>query len=465
MNPNILLIISDEHSPFTMGCYGADFAQTPNLDRLVAEGTLFENAYCNFALCVPSRNAFMSGLQCHKIKAYDNGAPLASDLPTWAHMLTANDYRTQLTGKMHFLGPDQLHGFQKHTNEHAAQIAGFRWGEEVGDGTAYVHFSKLHIVDSPADHGFWQQELGIRDTAVKFLDDPPTDQPFCLTVGINYPHYPQVCDRKVYESYDGVDIPDPIPAENLHPRNDFFGNTVWGCDKMTAEEHRAGRQVYLSMVTMLDQWVGDILDALDRSGQRDNTIIIYTSDHGDMWGNHGLWGKNYFYEDSSHVPLIVSGPAFGIEAGRRIATPVSLLDLYPTMRDAGGIDWDVPLDGRSLWPALTQGKTLEDVPVYCEYYASDVKGPERMVRYQQYKLNYYDQQGMELFDLAKDPHELSNEIDNPDYADVRQDLLAMLMDGWDPEAIAADIRVEQNRRTLLGQAVKKSRQAGYVDAI
>jgi choline-sulfatase len=175
-----------------------------------------------------------------------------------------------------------------------------------------------------------------------------------------------------------------------------------------------------------------------------------------MWGEHNCWGKNTFYDDSAKVPLIVSGKRFGIKENQRIKTPVSLLDLYPTFRDMAGIDdWMVPLDGRSLWPALIGEGALTDQPVFSEYYSCDTKGPERMVRYKNFKLNFYYRQGMELFDLESDPHEQINREADPDYQEIKNELLEMLLKNWDPDKIYRDIVIDQNRRTLLGEAIKK----------
>jgi len=468
--PNILFLISDEQSPRTVGCYGADFMRTPNLDRLASQGTLFENAYCAFPLCVPGRNSLMSGQQCHKIKAYDIGSPLASDLPTWAHMLARAGYRTPLHGKMHFLGADQLHGFEEHLHEKEHGIDGFRWGEETGDGTAYECVTKIHFTDTLKSVGRRDYNLtwdtASRDSAIAFLDARKGDpEPFCLTVSFNFPHYPLVVDRDVYESYADANIPPPVTGGWRHPRNDHLADNVWGFNKMTEQQTRASRQAYCAMGTMLDAWIGEVLAALGRSGHADNTIIIYTTDHGEMWGEHGMWCKNCFYEDSARVPLIISAPGLGV--GQRVAAPVSHLDLYPTLRDiVAAADWKVPLDGRSLWPLVTgQAAPDADRPVFCEYHACDVRGPERMVRWHQYKLNYYHNWGMELFDIECDPNELVNRIDDPACREVVARLLQMLMDGWDPIAIDADIRIEQNRRTLIGESMRRQKAGGFSSGV
>ncbi len=456
--PNFLIIVSDEHAPQTMGCMGADFARTPVLDRLAARGTTFDNAYCNFSLCVPSRSSFMSGLLCHRIEAWDIGSPLASNIPTWAHMLRAQGYRTIMDGKMHFIGPDNLHGFQEHWHEGIHKVSGFRRGEETGNGTGHGCWSRVRVED---DDTFTTGDLPKRDDAVRFLDTHPAEQPFCLCVGFGFPHYPLHCSRSAFDLYNDVEIPPPVPRESLFGRNVHWSDTVWGFDRFTPEQTRQSRQAYLAMVTMLDGWIGQVLEALERGGHAENTVILYTSDHGDMWGEHGLWGKNLFYEESARVPLIVSGPQLGVREGARVDTPVSLLDLFPTLRDAAGVEgWNIPQDGRSLWAACTQGAALPDIPIFCDYYACDTQGPERMVRYRQHKLNYYHRQGMELFDLETDPRETRNVIDDPAYATVKERLLAMAFADWDPDAIDAAVLRDQNRRTLIGDALQSSQAVG-----
>ncbi len=467
-SPNFLFIITDEQSPRSMGCYGSGFVRTPHLDKLASQGTIFDSAYCAFPLCVPGRNALMTGQQCHRIKAYDIGSPLASDLPTWAHMFKREGYRTELHGKMHFLGADQLHGFDVHTSEERHELCGFRWGEECGNGTAYPIFRDIIFLDDLPEnprryHNHTLDQLALRNS-LEFLDGQSSDSdPFCLTVGFNFPHYPMIVDRAIFDSYGDVEIPEPTPGDTRHPRNIHLGDKIWGFDRMTPEEHRRSRQAYCAMGTMVDSWIGEVLAKLDEKGLRENTVIVFTSDHGDMWGEHGMWGKNTFYEDSARIPLIVSAPAFGVPSGRRISTPVSHLDLYPTLREAFGVEgWDVPLDGRSLWPALTRGVELPDEPVFSEYYSCDVKGPERMVRFKHFKLNFYYGQGMELFDLEKDPAETVNRIDDPGYAPIRAELEAMLFEDWNPEAIRKDIVIDQNRRVLIGEALaKQGKQNSY----
>lgn len=444
--PNILILMSDQHTARLMGCAGAEFVRTPTMDRLASEGVRFRSAYCAHPHCVPSRASFMAGLQTYKMPCYDNGSSFRSDLPTWAHMLRNAGYRTIMNGKMHFVGPDFYHGFHEHINEHHCHIGGFRWGEEKPDATAgRRYWADLHFEGDPVFERRMEGEQALVRDAAAFLRKEAHEEPWCYTVGFSGPHYPQCCTRELFHSYDGVAIPEPLGPEELNGRNQHW-RRCWGFERFTDEETRAARQAYLAMITQVDMWMGEILDALQESGQADNTIVLYTADHGEMWGEHGLWGKQVFYDESAAVPLIVSGP--GVRRNATVETPVSLLDIYPTLRDlCSAGPWDVPLDGRTLAPALVDDKPLPETPVFCEYDGPDTKGPERMVRLGALKLNYYHHQGVELFNIDEDPGERRNLADDPAFRADRDRLLAILTDDWNPDDIDRLVREDQNRRS------------------
>ncbi len=448
--PNLLFLISDQHTAALMGCAGSRFVETPNLDRLAARGVRFSAAYCAYPHCVPSRAALMTGLQTHRIPCYDNGSTFRSDLPTWAHMLRHAGYYTVLNGKMHFVGEDFWHGFHEHVNERRTAIGGFRWGEEKPDPTTGKRYwADLHFEGDPVYERRMREERARVRYAVEFLGNPPADRPWCHVLGFAGPHYPQCCTREQFARYAAATIPEPLGPARLHPRHQYW-RKCWGFERLSPEQVRASRCAYLAMITQIDAWIGEVLDSLERSGQADHTLIVYTSDHGEMWGEHGLWGKQVFFEESARVPLLLSGPALGIRQGIEVGTPVSLLDLYPTIRElTGTTDWNVPLDGRSLAPVLQGEMALPDVPVFSEYYGPDTKGPERMVRFQKWKLNYYHHQGMELFQLAEDPHEENNLAEHPEYRDVRNRLWNYLTQRWDPEAVDQAVREDQNRRSWV----------------
>ena len=453
--PNILFIISDQHTADLMGCAGSRFVDTPNLDRLAERGVRFSAAYCAYPHCVPSRAALMTGLQTFRIPCYDNGATFRSDLPTWAHMLRHAGYYTVMNGKMHFVGEDFWHGFHDHVNERRTAIGGFRWGEERPDPTTGKRYwADLHFQGDPVFERRMREETARVQYAVEFLKRPPADRPWCHVLGFAGPHYPQCCTREAFERYAAAAIPEPLGPDRLHPRH-LYWRRCWGFERLTAEQIRRGRAAYLAMVSQIDAWLGQVLDALDRSGQAERTLVVYTADHGEMWGEHGLWGKQVFFDESARVPLIVSGPSLGIRSNTVVTTPVSLLDLYPTLRTLVGAGyWTVPLDGRDWTAVLRSEAALPDAPVFSEYDGPDTKGPERMVRFQDWKLNYYHHQGMELYDLASDPREEVNRAEDPACRTIRDRLMAMLTSGWDPETVDRLVREDQNRRVWVSSCYR-----------
>ena len=343
--PNILFIISDQHAPQVTGCHGADFVRTPNLDRFSAEGVTFDNAYCNHPHCVPSRAALMTGLQTHRIPCYDFLSPFASSLPTWAHMLRRAGYRVEMDGKMHFYGSDQLHGFHEHVNEPGHErIHGFRWGQEnPNPAVGLEYWRDLHFEGDPLYESRTSNERAILSYACNFLQrSAKQSEPFCLTVGFQGPHYPQICTRQMYESYDDVEIPDPRLDRTLHPRNQHW-KQVWGFDRFTPQDTAQGRQAYCAMVTHVDDWIGRILQTLERTGQAENTIVIYSSDQGYYLGEHDYIDKRWMYEESFRTPLLVRWPDM-IEPGS-VSTDMAMnLDFAQTFlvnftrgRDSGGL--------------------------------------------------------------------------------------------------------------------------------
>jgi choline-sulfatase len=454
--PNLLFLMSDQHAAHMMGCAGNAESETPNLDRLAAGGVRFHHAYCANPHCVPSRAALMTGLQAYRIPCYSHAAPFPSELPTWAHMFRSHGYATELNGKMHMVGPDNRHGFHRLSNEQMYEISGFRWGEEnPNPALGKEYWVDLHFEESSKyKNVIAGMEMEIRDRAVAFLEDAPSDRPWCHVASFFTPHYPQMITRELFDHYGKKELPAPLTGlDPLHPRHQHWAR-CWGFDGFSAEDHRIGRQAYFAMVTHMDQWVGAILDALERSGQAENTLVVYTSDHGEMMGEHGLWGKQVFFEESAAVPMIISGPGLGIQEGVELKTPVSLLDLYPTFRELMGADsWEIPLDGRSLLAACRGEETLQDTPVFCEYAGPDTKGPERMVREKHLKLNYYHHQGMELFDLKKDPHETQDLSEKPEMQSEKNRLLGLLTQDWDPEEIDRNVRLDQQYRTLVTESM------------
>jgi len=437
--PNVLLFCPDQHTPHVLGCYGDPVARTPRLDRLAEEGVVFRSAYCNQPICVPSRMSFLTGRYPHRIDVWGNGYCLPSTVPTVAHALGRAGYRTALCGRMHFIGPDQRHGFQE---------------RPVGDPGPYAHWSSccgydpldrhLGNMSTPApltqvgSGSTWTPEFDrqVTDAACAWLggcarqDD---GRPFLLTVGLFNPHCPYIAPRERYQRYvDAVALPD-IPAghlDGLHPFHKTYRDRIRAAD-ITDETARKARAAYYALVEMVDECFGRVLDAVDRHGLADNTIVVYFSDHGDLLGEHGRWHKGCFYEGSVGVPLMVRWPG-QLPAGRRVRETVSLVDLMPTLCQWTGAPVPKGIDGRSFAPLAMGDDPAWPDRALAEYYTGN--DAVRMVREGPWKLVYYNRYQPELYNLDEDPAELHDRAADPACAGVRESLLQRVFaDGWHPD--------------------------------
>lgn len=434
--PNILLICSDQHNPAITGCYGNEVVDTPSIDRLARDGAIFDAAYCSQPICVPSRMSFMTGRYPHAIEVFSNGDVLDSRIPTFAHVATGADYRTVLAGRMHFVGPDQYHGYQEHIGS---------------DYTAYAfHTGKINkyeplpgllgnggLPDPLVTVGAGKtctQDLD-KDTtvaALRWLDSYSRSgdrRPFMMTVGYFSPHCPYIVERAYFEKYiDRVEpiVPDPDELATLHPYHRAYREKV-SLDEIPEENLRKATAAYYGLVDFLDDQIEQLLARLEELRLGEDTMVVYFSDHGEMLGEHGRWHKMTFYESSSRVPLIVSGAAVGRE---RIAAPVSLLDVFPTVCDTVGVDPWVEIDGRSLFSPHDP-----DRPILCEFH--DDHGSHRMIRRGRFKLSVYaGSDRRELFDIHDDPDEKENLSGLASYGSIERELHALASGGgWSGELV------------------------------
>ncbi|MEZ4869857.1 MAG: sulfatase-like hydrolase/transferase [Caldilineaceae bacterium] len=454
--PNLLYIHTDQHNPYVTGCYGDPLVQTPNLDRLAASGVVFTNTYCNSPICVPSRMAMLTGRHPYQNEVWTNSHVLDSAIPTLAHSMGAAGYHPVMIGRMHSVGPDQLHGYaERLVGDHSPNFPGGR-GPDRGilDGTAGP--DRVSLVKSGAGQSAYQvhdeyvtaatvdylNRLGVKKKADGQLD------PFSLTVGFMLPHPPYVAREEDYGVYaEQMTMPrKPAPFDQVkHPFLRAWREHTGIIDVSEAEIRRA-RAAYWGLVHRVDMMVGQILQALEANGLAENTLIVYTSDHGDMEGEHGLWWKHVFYEESVKVPLIVAWPGV-IPGGQRSQRVVSALDVNATMLDALGAPALPNSPGRSflgLVSAVRATPEWEDV-AFSEYCADEYvpyqidtgKSYQRMIRQDDWKLIYYHGLEPQLFNLAEDPGELVDCAQDPACQAIREQLLARLLDDWNPEVIAA----------------------------
>jgi choline-sulfatase len=466
--PNILLIMTDQLMPQLTGAYGHPVVQTPHLDQLAAEGVRFDAAYTPFPLCAPARVAFMTGRYASRCGAFDNAALFPADEPTVAHYLTNAGYETVLSGKMHFVGPDQLHGFGRRltTDVFPANIDWVPVMEE--DGTFAQGGHAFNYVPPNVGVRPWTKFLSYdEETQFRSLEyirergrsDP--DSPFFLVTSFHHPHDPFHVTQELWDLYEGADIDLPELPDNLDETYSVMDrwlnevHNVHDVDLQDRDNLRALRRAYYGLVTYVDRKVGELLAALEETGQRDNTVIIFTSDHGDMLGEKGMVQKRCFYEWSARVPLIIHFPD-GRGAGRRIQAPTTLLDLLPTLLDLAGVPEDrrLPVDGNSLLALIT-----EDDPertIFSEYHVEKVKAPAFMVRRGRYKYIYIHEHGSQLFDLQTDPGEWYNLADQPQYHELQEELHNLILSQFDPARLATEGQESVRRRLVIKEALKRN---------
>ena len=456
MQPNILFIQVDQLAAQFLHCYGDTVCHAPNLDQLANEGTVFETAYCNFPLCSPSRASMATGKLCSEIGTYDNAAELPASIPTYAHYLRAAGYQTALSGKMHFIGPDQHHGFEKRLTPDLYP-ADFSWVPNWGDeGERDTNDPRSVTIAGVCERSM---QIDFDDLvtyhAVQHLYDMARSddtRPFFLQVSYTHPHEPYLCQKEFWDLYEDIVIPLPeIPAlpEELHDAHSVRLLSDFGMlnVRFADSDIQTARRAYYGSISYLDQKIGQLISTLERIGQRERTVIVFTSDHGEMLGERGMWFKKHFFEPSLKVPLIIAGGVFG--AGRA-KTPASFVDLLPTfMGIASGSDWASPvetLDGENL------ATKLDDNPeraIFAEYLAEATTAPIFMIRKGRYKYVFSSDDPPLLFDLESDPNERQNLAGTPEHAEPEQHLRSVVMQRWDREKLDESIRLSQRRRQLV----------------
>jgi choline-sulfatase len=436
--PNILLIMADQMTPFMLEAFGGVGARTANMARLADRAANFTNAYTPSPICVPARSCFMTGLYTSTTGCYDNGDPYHSFIPTFAHYMTNAGYDTVLSGKMHFIGADQLHGFKRRLNTDVYP-SGFIWSyplppEDAPDAQAF-DFVPQYLAENIG--AGWSKELQYDEEthfrALEYLRHPPGDQPFMLTVSYTNPHPPYQVPRKYWEMYKDADIPLPCYPDDMDARYSDFDLALrrWHGLHTRGDEIRdpanliAMRRGFAALAHYVDDKIGELLDVLDENGLRDDTVVIVTSDHGEMLGEKGLIQKRSLYEWSARIPLLIDIPG---APARRIDTPVSLLDLPATLIEMAGQTPARPLEGRSLLAAVHEA-TLEVVPVISEYHGEGIMRPSFMVRLGDWKYHYCHGSAPQLFNLAQDPDEWHNRAGDPEVSAIEAELHQIITGG------------------------------------
>jgi choline-sulfatase len=466
---NIVVFITDEQPAYMTGCYGDPIAQTPTMDRLAAEGTVFDHAYCASPICCPCRAAMMTSRHVHNVEVWDNGSPLRSDWPTFAHTFRAAGYRTVLCGKMHFVGPDQLHGFEERWVPDIYP-ASFEWTRSnraaVAVNTGEQTIRSVLKAGHAETEDMLYDELVVRKAEEGLPRLLADDRPFLLVVSITGPHYPFMAPSPYWERFAEADVPLPKLPENFmaneHPSIAWVRTS--GCfeELVPDEVCRNARRAIYGRMALADDLLKRVITTLEKAGVCADTLMAFLSDHGDMMGEHGLWYKNTAFEASSRVPLIFSGP--GIPA-RRLQETVSLLDLGPTLAGLAGIPpLNVPSDGRNLAPLLRDERPAETGCAIIENYAEGVQRGVRTIVQWPWKLNLCLGTPPELFNLQDDPDEWTNVAADPAHADTLARMTATL-DAATPDAAHYDERRWQSeeRRLALLAAIPEAERPTWRD--
>ena len=464
--PNILIIMVDQLNGTLFPDGPAEWLHAPNLKKLAARSTRFKNAYTASPLCAPGRAAFMSGQLPSATGVYDNAAEFASSIPTYAHHLRRAGYQTCLAGKMHFVGPDQLHGFEERLTTDIYP-ADFGWTPDYrkpGERIDWWYHNMGSVTGAGVAETSNQMEY---DDAVAYeatrkiyeLSRGLNARPWCLTASFTHPHDPYVARKKYWNLYEGCEHLLPvIPAmdyddHDSHSQRIFDANN-WREFYITEEDIKRSRRAYFANISYLDDKVGEILQTLEDT--RQEAIIVFVSDHGDMLGERGLWFKMSFFEGSSRVPMMICAPQ--MEAGLQ-TTPVSNIDVCPTLCDLAGVSMEEVAEwttGQSLVP-MGQGVERTE-PVAMEYAAEGSYSPLVSLRYGKWKYNRCALDADQLFDLEADPHELTNLAQVPAQAGTLAQLKAKSEVRWDLAAYDADVRKSQARRWVVYEAL---RSGGY----
>ncbi|MCF7837504.1 MAG: sulfatase-like hydrolase/transferase [Candidatus Marinimicrobia bacterium] len=453
---NIVLIMSDQHHAGIMGCAGDATVLTPNLDGLAARGVRFNQAYTSCPVCVPARMGFMTAKWPSAIRNWCNKSVLPTYEPTFAHGLGAAGCEAVLCGKMHFVGPDQFHGFERRLvgecvggNLFPPDMYRCADGNWTGGGTYPVRASGYGY------QGFQYYDEVVTRTACAFIAGrKPDERPYALVVGLICPHNPYVCDRELFDYYYARLAAPPgaagLDAAALHPdlRMQF---DALGMGALDAEQHRRARAAYYGLVTEMDRNVGRIMQAVEAAGDGRETTVIYCADHGDMVGEYGLWYKGNFMDAAARIPLIIAGAA-ARRSGVTVESVTSLIDVGPTVLALMGAEPLPDAAGRSLAGFLSGAGEASAWPneAFAEEHGSAGRGPSFMIRRDRWKFIYYHRDGScRLFDMGPGGGEHRDLADDPDHAALvaafRQETLAR----WDGKFVQTQLERERRAQQVV----------------
>ncbi len=462
--PNILFICADEHGAPFSGAMGHPIVKTPNLDRLAASGVLFRNAYCGSPVCVPARASMMSGMFPSDVSSYCNSTPFRSPVPSWGNRLREAGYDCWATGKLDLTeGTD--YGFHEVATSHGHSRS--------PDITSLLRAPMCFRANIRNDvNGTFGQapshDQRVVENTLRFLreDTRRSAKPWAIYAGFTLPHYPFAAEAKYASLYPPEKMPLPdVPQDYLNVRHPVFeqlSNFQGVTIPIAADRIRRARAAYFGMITELDRMVGVLLDELKRSGQMERTLVVYTSDHGEMLGDNGLWFKNVLLENAARVPLILAGA--GLPSARSVDTPVMHVDMVATMLELAGVPHDPKLRGDSLIPLAQRQSAERQRATYSESHSEGNCTGSFMIRKDRWKYIYATGYDPLVFDLVSDPREQHNLADKPETAQVLKDLHAELL-RFIPNPDAVTERAFAAQQELLDKMVRENTRQQFYEAL
>jgi choline-sulfatase len=455
---NVLILVSDEHLREAAGCYGGN-VHTPNLDKFAQRGTRFTQATTPSPICVPARASLATGRYVHDIGFWSNAQPYDGSVKGWGHRLIDEGYRVVSIGKLHYRCADDDNGFdQEIIPLHVKDGVGWARGLLGRDGSPWgkaAHFAE-EIGPGLCDYNRYDMRV-CEETCRWLKTEAPAiaDRPWVLYASFVSPHYPLIVPERYYDLYPldrleppRLNGPDEGPS---HPVVQAVRSYMNYDDYFDDHTRLVAKASFLGLCSFLDDHIGQVLAALEDSGQLDDTVILYTSDHGDLVGNHGMWTKCCMYEESAAIPMLAAGP--GIPSGAVTDEPVSLVDIHQTVLQAAGLGLssdDLALPGRSLIDIANgarYGRTL-----LSEYHDGGSITGMFMIKHGRWKYTAYPGYAPELYDLENDPFEARDLGQSPAHADVRTVCDEKLRAIVDPDAA--------NKRCFADQAQRIAELGG-----
>jgi choline-sulfatase len=447
MAQNVLFIMSDEHQQKSAGCYGHPFVKTPTIDKLAESGTRFTNAYTNSPICVPARASFATGRYVHDIGYWDNAHAYDGRVEGWGHEMQKAGMHCLSIGKLHYRSEGDPTGFNEQVVPlHIVEGKGSVGGCIKQPMGPPIKKSKLASEIGPGESSYSRYDQSIMENTCNWLkDEAPNhkDKPWALFCSFVCPHYPLIAPPEFYDLYphDMLEHPKGNHKDyQLHPWIDKFQKLQRHDDFFTEETRKVAMASYYGLCSYLDSNIKKVLDTLEACGLRDDTLIVYTADHGENLGTRRLWGKSNMYEEAAAIPMILSGP--GVPAGKVVNTPVTLADGSATILEAVGLG-DTPVNGnRSLRDVANEADDMDRV-AFSEYHANGADTASFMIRKGDYKYIHYVDYEPELFDQKADPEEECNLATDPAHAAVLADLQGELTQRLDPDAVNAAAQKSQ----------------------